>query len=224
MKSFVKVLALAPAMLVALTACEAKIDEEAAKERVAAYDAAAVAEKYEEVEIAMSAKVNKATGVFGKDGILEALTEVFKSVDEKETMPAEYGMFTFESFDDLVEEVNSASANTANAKVELNYYSYKSTGLKVVASASAKMEEEGAKASYSTSVTEYVHDDGRIEKADASFKISMSGKSAGISVDGTLDVSMKLTTKWVAAKQLNIKTKYQPALRVGFYFVNYNCQ
>ena len=101
MKSFVKVLALAPAMLVALTACEAKIDEEAAKERVAAYDAAAVAEKYEEVEIAMSAKVNKATGVFGKDGILEALTEVFKSVDEKETMPAEYGMFTFESVDDI---------------------------------------------------------------------------------------------------------------------------
>ena len=64
-KSFVKVLALAPVMLVALTACQASLSSDKAKERAAGYDSAVLAD-YDSVTVKTTYSNIKATGQFEK--------------------------------------------------------------------------------------------------------------------------------------------------------------
>ena len=191
MKSLRKIFVLAPAMLLALTACEAKMDEAKANERIQSYDAAKVAETYKSYDEKMEIKFTKKTGDFAKGGkmydqvvLLEAL--MGEGSAEKD-QPVADGVFTTNSIAEL-----GASASSVGAKgldgYTFNYYAYKTTGLKVTATADA--EQEGAKIKASASM--YVHDDGRIEKADA--KVSMTYNSA--EMKGTLEMSLKMTYTW----------------------------
>ena len=182
---------MAPAMLLALTACEAKMDEAKANERIQSYDAAKVAETYKSYDEKMEIKFTKKTGDFAKGGkmydqvvLLEAL--MGEGSAEKD-LPVADGVFTTNSIAELGASASSVGANGLDGYT-FNYYSYKTTGLKVTATADA--EQEGAKIKASASM--YVHDDGRIEKADA--KVSMTYNSA--EMKGTLEMSLKMTYTW----------------------------
>ena len=191
MKSLRKIFVLAPAMLLALTACEAKMDEAKANERIQSYDAAKVAETYKSYDEKMEINFTKKTGDFAKGGkmydqvvLLEAL--MGEGSAEKD-QPVADGVFTTNSIAELGASASSVGANGLDGYT-FNYYAYKTTGLKVTATADA--EQEGAKIKASASM--YVHDDGRIEKADA--KVSMTYNSA--EMKGTLEMSLKMTYTW----------------------------
>ena len=188
MKSFTKALVLAPIFLLSLTAC-GKISEDQAKERVKGYNAAEVAEKYASYDIKGEAKVTKRSGVFAEGGLMasiaDTLIEAFNT-DEKGNDVAG-GIFTTGSLD-----IGSAD------QVEMTYYAYKKTGLKVVANIDADETTEGMSEKVKGKETIYVLDDGRIEKGDGNMSMTVSGSYAGINLEGELAFTFKMSYKWNA--------------------------
>ncbi len=190
-KSFVKLLTLAPVALVALTACEAKLSEDKAKERAEGYDPAVV-ENYESVTIKTSYSKKEAKG-----SIFEMMIE-FLEDDEYEEDP-ELCFFTLDLVDEAAAEIGDEGELTTT------YYSYKKTGLKVVINGNVKKEktdDEPYSMEMKTSSTIYVLDDGRIEKQE----MSISGKSEGsmevfgqtFDFSGSIDVKGTQTFTWNA--------------------------
>ena len=191
MKSLRKIFVLAPAMLLALTACEAKMDEAKAKERMESYDAAKVAETYKSFDEKMEIKFTKKTGDFAKGGkmydqvvLLEALMGEGQTSKDQ---PVDEGVFDANTINEFGSSATAVGVGSLG-DYELAYYSYKTTGLKVTATADAVAE--GAKVKASASM--YVHDDGRIEKANA--KISMTYSEGDYK--GTLEMSINATYTW----------------------------
>ena len=192
-----KLFVFAPVMLLSLTACEAKIDEAKAKERAKEYNATEVAKKYKSFDEKTEFKITKQSGDFAKGGklySLVALIEAFATDMEEKDVAVEEGMYTTTAFDDLLE----SAQETVKGEPVLEYYSYKSTGLKVVANIKQDTEEDGLKSKGDAKVTMYVLDDGRIEKADGLIKMSMEGKYplAEGDVKGSFEMTIKATYTW----------------------------
>lgn len=192
MKSLVKKsLILMPVMLLSLTAC-GKLSNEQAQERINGYSLANVSEKYASVDIKSECKVNKRTGVFAEDGlmgsvasmIIEALTQDEKAADVSD------GFFTADAID------VSGMEDEEGYETKIEYFSYKGNGLKVVSTGSGDVSEEGIKEKVSAKSTVYVFDDGRMEKGDGSMKMSVSGSYLGLTLEGDLDLSFKVSYSW----------------------------
>ena len=203
MISLRKLFVFAPVMLLSLTACEAKIDEAKAKERAKAYNATEVAKNYKSFDEKLELKVTKKTGDFKEDGQLYALVAVMEAAaqaEEQKDVDVEKGMFVATSMDVLL----NAASSTVKGEPVLSYYAYKSSGLKIVADVKQDSDTNGLKTKASVKVSMYVHDDGKIEKADGVIKMSMEGKYSLIGVDtkdvkGTLEMSLKATYTWKKA-------------------------
>ena len=189
-----KLVVLAPVMLLSLTACEAKIDETKAGERVATYDAAKVTEEYKSYDEKSECNIKKNTGVFADGGLLSSIVKIMKEAlnQEQKDVPAAEGIYTTNAFGDLM---NAAAAEGA-AKPVISYYAYKNTGLKIVGETKQDANSAGTKQKASAKVEMYVFDDGRIEKASGSMKMSVSGEAAGVKLTGDLDLSFKVTYTW----------------------------
>ena len=194
MKSFTKALVLAPVAIFALTACEATLSENQVKERAANYNLAEVSQNYTSVTGKATIKINKRTGSFAKDGIMgflaDALIEASTEEGEQTLDPAS----AFFAYGDIEESL--ASSGVSGAEVKINYYSYKSTGLKLVASSSINQSESGITMKGSGKTEMYVLDDGRLEKSVGSIKMDVSGKSSGIDLKGSLDFTFTSTYTW----------------------------
>lgn len=196
MKSYVKTLMLAPVFLLSLTACEAKLSEEKARERAAGYDLAAVQEKYESVTVKGEVKVKKREGVFAEGGIMGSMVDLIVSGFEGDNEPSsvEEGFFTSDTIDEMLSSQEGAEA-------ELSYYAYKKTGLKVVGVAKADSASESASGNGTSKATLYVLDDGRLEKGNGSIEMSFAGgEGTGISMSGALSLTFNLTYTWNAKK------------------------
>ena len=195
MKTLRKLLVLAPVMVMSLTACEAKIDEAKASERAKGYNATEVAKEYKSFDQKSTCKVNKNTGVFADGGLYGALIiPLLKEAlnTEEKDLPADQGVYTTAAFAELMSAANTED----NAKTTISYYAYKDTGLKIVGEAKAEESSEGIKSKGTSKVEMYVLDDGRIEKGSGYIKMSMSGSSSGVKVDGELDMSFNITYTW----------------------------
>lgn len=195
MKSLRKLFVFAPVMLLSLTACEAKIDEARAKERIYAYKPSDVATNYKSVDIKMEIKVKKNTGAFAEDGSLYSVVSLLSLFDfEQKGEPVESGIFTTSTVDEMMASLNSAVKDGDAANV--TYYSYKTSGLKIVADAKQTSNAFGPTIDSSSKMEIYVGDDGRIEKASGSSKLNCKGASKEDKVDGVLDYSLVGTFTW----------------------------
>lgn len=203
MKSLRKLFVLAPVMLMSLTACEAKIDEAKAKERVNAYDSAKVEEKYESCDVTMKVDIKKNTGAFAEGGSMYMFVSLMKEMNddgEQKGQAAEEYVYTSEMFETLMTSFSSVSGETKNA--EVTYYSYKSNGLKISGSAKLDQEYQGAKMSGSVKAELYVLDDGRVEKEKATMNLKISGGETDEvkKTNGELNLSLSASVKWNAKK------------------------
>ena len=189
-----KLVVLAPVMLLSLTACEAKLDDAKAQERAATYDAAKVSETYKSYDQKGKCDVKKQTGIFADDNpimgkIIKAMKDALNN--EQKGLAPETGIYTAGAFDELVKSVSTEGAG----KATLSYYAYKSSGLKIVAEAkNGKDDNDGMTGG--TKVAMYVLDDGRIEKASGSIKLNVSASTAGVSMEGALDMSFSMNYTW----------------------------
>ena len=193
MKSL-KLLTIAPALLVmSLTACAgAKMDADKAKERADAYDAAAVAEKYSKAEVTTKVDIKKNTGVFADGGVMySAVVAPIKAQDGTKTYEGDQIAY-------LVYDADDMKLYDGLEGYTVTYYSYKSKGLKIELKVDAEDETLGIKQTSKGTQNSYVLDDGRMEKGDAKMTITVSGSSGGISMEGELQYTMSLTTKWTA--------------------------
>jgi len=192
MKSFVKALVLAPVMVLALTACEAKISEDEAKERANGYDLAAVSEKYASFDSKGEVKIKKRTGVFEEGGIMASVVDIMvEAIDgEHKDQEVASGFFT-------LADISSISGGE-EGEVEITYYSYKKSGLKIVSNTKINMEEEGIAETGSTKTTSYILDDGRMEKGTGSTEMKVSGSMAGITIEGELSLTYSVSYTWNA--------------------------
>ena len=189
MKSFVKALVLAPAMLVALTACQSKLSDEKAKERADGYKPAEVAEKYESVDVKSDVDVKKRTGVFAEDGLLAALvnTAIEAATRDDKGLEPSAGIF-----------VMSDAEQTDG--VTLEYYSYKKTGLKIVVKTDMDQKESGANIKITGTGNTYVLDDGRYEKGDSKVKMFVDANVGGVAFQGECEYTTKTVYTWHAAQ------------------------
>jgi len=193
MKTLRKLFVLAPVMIMSLTACEAKIDQAKAAERAKDYNTAEVSTQYKSFDQKSECKVNKNTGVFADGGLLSSVVTILKeglNSEEKGLDPAE-GVYTAAKFAEVVSQ-----ASIEGAKAEISYYAYKSTGLKIVSSAKMESNSNGNKTSGSAKTEMYVLDDGRVEKAGGAVKMNVSGETAGVKLNGVLDLSFTVTYTW----------------------------
>ena len=192
MKALTKALVLAPVVLLSLTAC-GKLSDEKAQERINGYSLSDVAAKYASVDIKSDVKVNKRTGVFAEDGALAAIVNtVIKALDQSaEGAAVAEGFFTMDAID-------AGEAAADNDDINLEYYGYKKTGLKIVATTKSEVDSGGLKEKTDSKSTVYVLDDGRMEKGNGSMKMSASGSYLGFTAEGSLDISYKVSYKWNA--------------------------
>ena len=189
MKSFVKALVLAPAMLVALTACQSKLSDEKAKERADGYKPAEVAEKYESVDVKSDVDVKKRTGVFAEDGLLAAVVNAAIEAATRDDKGLEPASAIFVMPDDSQTE-----------GITLEFYSYKKTGLKIVTKTDMERTESGAKMKITGSGNSYVLDDGRYEKGDSKVKMSVDANVGGVAFKGECEYTTKTVYTWHAAQ------------------------
>ena len=189
-KTFVKLLTLAPIMLVALTACESKLSTDKAKERTKGYDSAAVAEKYASYDVETKFDVKKRTGVFAEGGLLSSIVEATISAmnrNSKGNEPATGVM----------------SENSVNEKetegVTVTYYTYKKSGLKIVTVTDMNKSESGANIITKGKTTSYVLDDGRAEKGNGNIKMSLAASGSGITLEGEFEAEFSTKYVWNAA-------------------------
>ena len=197
MKTLRKLLIIASAFLLALTGCEAKIDEAKAMERTKGYDAQKVAETYKSVDIKCTSIVNKNTGAFAEGGIFyEELVLPMKgmlniSAEEQE---ADHYIYTGE----MVESLMASVSNSKN-KADVTYYAYKNTGLKISAVSNYEEENEGMKVKGGSKIEMFFLDDGRIEKATGSSKMDTSGKYEEKDAKGSFNLSFIMKFTWHTA-------------------------
>ena len=189
MKSFAKkAVVLMPVMLLSLTAC-GKLSEDQAKERAKGYNLAAVQEKYASVDIKSEIKVNKRTGVFEEGGLMSSMADTLIDVFEGENGDGQdvsegfMGELTFDSGD-------------LGKEVEVEYYGYKKTGLKITVNGKTDETTEGITEKIEVHETIFVLDDGRMEKGNGSMKMNVSGTYMGLSMEGVLDFSFKVSYSW----------------------------
>lgn len=193
-KSFVKVLALAPVMLVALTACQASLSSEKAKERAAGYDAA-VLDNYASVTVKTKYTNVKATGIY------ESMSSYYQDGEETEEPEAAFcTQAEIEMIDAQAGEHKDDSGLTMKTTVQ--YYAYKKTGLKIVAKSEGKGTVSGVEMTSKQNQTIWVLDDGRLEKiemsADASSKGEITVGAVSVDASGTLKYNAKATYTWNA--------------------------
>ena len=190
MKNPAKSLVLLPVVLLSLTACEKAISEEEGKERLNNYSLADAKANYRSVMVKSTAKNENRTGEFKKGGMF-------------------YDYFTFENFNDEIDELDSfvLTEVVINRTMMLNdedqtlpeveYYTYKTTGLKIVA---AKVQEyisaEGLLFNVSIKLIAYALDDGRIEKEEGVAKAKVSGTINGKKISGNISGTQKVTITW----------------------------
>ena len=180
MKHLAKSLVLLPVVLLSLTACEKQISEEERLNRLNSYSLTDVKAKYDYVLIEARSKEEKRTGEFKEGGMF-------------------YDFYTFEDSIEMVYEFDSfvLSEDMINRTMMLNdedetlpkveYYSYKNTGLKVVATKSQKYtSNEGLTFDISIKMVAYTFDDGRIEKEEGTAKANVSGTIGGKKVSGSI--------------------------------------
>ena len=190
MKALTKALVLAPVVLLSLTAC-GKLSNEKAQERINGYSLSDVAAKYASVDIKTDLKINKRTGVFAEGGLLASLVNIMTNAlnQNEEGANVAEGFFTMDAID-----AGEAAADSDN--INLEYYGYKKSGLKIVASTKSSVDTAGIKEDTDSKTTVFVLDDGRMEKGEGSVKVSASGDVAGIKAEGNLDISYKISYKW----------------------------
>ena len=189
-KTFVKLLTLAPVMLVALTACESKLSADKAKERAKGYDTAAVAEKYASYDVETKFDVKKRTGVFAEGGLFSLAVETVISAmnrNSKGNEPAT-GVMSESSIKDGETE-----------GVTVTYYTYKKSGLKIVTVTDMNKSESGANIITKGKSTTYVLDDGRSEKGNGNIKMSLGASSSGITLEGEFEAEYSIKYIWNAA-------------------------
>ena len=189
-KSFVKVLTLAPVMLVALTACQASLSSDKAKERAAGYDVA-VLDNYASVKVTEKYSDVEATGV------LETMGAAFED-NESDVEPEE--AFCTEAAIELIDA--QAGEHTSDSglvtKNTIQYFAYKKTGLKIVVKSEASGKMSGLNASGKGEQTIWVLDDGRLEKENRSSDLKVEGAASGITMTGTLKYKLAATYTWTA--------------------------
>lgn len=189
MKTYIKTLFLAPVVLVALTACEAKMSAEKAEERAKGYDAAAVSEQYASFDVYSKPDVKKATGLFDpKTGALNFMTQMLTGDLDEKDQPVEEGVYVY----------GDGNTDGEDESVETTYYSYKKTGLKIVVVSTLDQDQNGIKVKGKSTQVAYVLDDGRLEKSTLHAKMSADGSVGGVSVTGELEVKATVTYTWNA--------------------------
>ena len=190
MKNQAKSLVLLPVVLLSLTACEKAISEEEGKERLNNYSLADAKANYRSVMVKSTAKNENRTGEFKKGGMF-------------------YDYFTFENFNDEIDELDSfvLTEVVINRTMMLNdedqtlpeveYYTYKTTGLKIVATkAQEYISAEGLLFNVSIKLIAYALDDGRIEKEEGVAKAKVSGTINGKKISGNISGTQKVTIIW----------------------------
>ena len=133
--------------------------------------------------------------ICGKEQIIKTIqptgiTRLTLNQNEEGANVAE-GFFTMDAID-----AGEAAADSDN--INLEYYGYKKSGLKIVASTKSSVDTAGIKEDTDSKTTVFVLDDGRMEKGEGSVKVSASGDVAGIKAEGNLDISYKISYKWNA--------------------------
>ena len=190
-KTFVKLLTLAPVVLVALTACESKLSAEKASERAKGYDAVAVSEDYASYDVETKLDVKKRTGVFAEDGLLAFVVEATIAAANNNTKDNEPATGVFDE---------SAIKDEEDDGVTLTYYSYKKTGLKIVTVTDKKSSESGANLLTKGKSTTYVLDDGRLEKGNGNIKMSIDASGSGIKLEGEFEAEFSSKYTWKVAQ------------------------
>ena len=123
-------------------------------------------------------------------GSVVTLLKTALNNEEKGLDPAE-GIYTAAAFAEL-----TSGASIEGAKMNISYYAYKSTGLKIVGEAKADQNSSGMKMTGSSKATMYVLDDGRIEKENSTMKMSVSGDMGGVKLSGDLEANTNVTYNW----------------------------
>ena len=198
MKALRKLFVFAPIMVLSLSACEAQLSEDKAKERINKYNASEVAKEYKTFDVNYKLTVNKKTGVFGEGGALETVTKSFETAFDmaEETykgQPATNGIFKVSSTSDALVAIDQLGFKM---DAKFAYYPYKTDGLKIMTTASADVNENGMLMKLSSKGNTYVLDDGRLEKDESNIKMNVSGEMLGLKVSGDLDISILTTYTW----------------------------
>ena len=190
MKNLAKSLVLLPVALLSLTACEKQISEEERLNRLNSYSLADAKAKYDFVLIEAKSKAEKRTGEFKEGGMFYD----FYTFEDSIEMAYEFDSFVLS--EDMINRTTMLNDEDETLpKVE--YYSYKNTGLKVVATKSQKYtSDEGLTFDISTKIVAYTFDDGRIEKEEGTAKAKVSGTIGGKKVSGSISGTETAKITW----------------------------